>query len=124
MKYPLQVSGDTADRNSQRHSFRSEYSSDQTPVVRRFPPALQFLTRSETFVETELQATSLRTIHEGKTIDQICEAIFRSALSLGYTVTIGLQEVYSSNMPSFPNETIMSCLIMVDFTPLQPKAKS
>lgn len=124
MKYPLQINDTASGRASDSHSFRSEYDTHEAPVVRRFPPVLQFLTRSEPFVETELQATTLRAFQANKTIDQICEAIYKSAMALGYIVTIGLQEVYSSNMPSFKNETVMSCLIMVDFTAMRPQARS
>lgn len=124
MKYPLQINGTTSGQASDSHSYRSEYDTNNTPIVRRFPPVLQFLTRSEPFVETELQATTLRAFQANKNTDQICEAIYKSAMSLGYIVTIGLQEVYSSNMPSFNNETVMSCLIMIDFTAMRPQARS
>ena len=123
MKYPLHVSGASNDRHYDSHS-RTEYESAGVPIVRRFPPVIQFLTRCEQFVETHLQAVALRTFQNNRTTDQICAAIYEAALSMGYIVTIGVQEVYSSNMPSFPNQTVMSCLLMIDFQPAGPKARS
>ena len=129
MKYPLSISnpqqnGSNSSADDQARSFRSEYGDPHVPVVRRFPPAIQFLTRAEQAVEAQLQAIALRTFQDGKSLDQICAALYQTGISLGYTLTIGLQEVYSSKMPSFPNETVMTCLIMVDFSPLRARATS
>ncbi len=126
MKYPLYVSGaqQKAGANQHENTNRHEYQQTNTPVVRRFPPSIQYLTRSEQFIEEQIQSVALRTFKSGKTIDEVCSAMYKTALSLGYIITIGLQEVYSSNMPSFPSETVMSSLIMVDFTPAGAKARS
>ena len=126
MKYPLYVTGGQQKAGASDHEYthRNEYQQANTPVVRRFPPAIQFLTRSEQFIEEQIQAVALRTFKSGKTIDEVCAAMYQAALSLGYMITIGLQEVYSSNMPSFKDETVMSCLIMVDFTPAGARAQS
>lgn len=127
MKYPYSVSG-SGQRGTSGHtdsqSYRQDYGSGKQPVVRRFPPTLQFLTRAEQSVEAQLQAIALRTFNDGKSLDQICGALYQAGLSLGYKLTIGLQEVYSSKMPSFPGQTVMTCLIMVDFTPNHPRARS
>ena len=127
MKYPFSVSGNTQQGDAghaDSQSYRQEYGSSSVPVVRRFPPTLQFLTRAEQSVEAQLQAVALRFFNDGKSLDQICGALYQTGLSLGYTLTIGLQEVYSSKMPSFPGQTVMTCLIMVDFTPNRPRATS
>ena len=127
MKYPFSVSGTNqqgAAGQADSRTYRQEYGSTSHPVVRRFPPTLQFLTRAEQSVEAQLQAVALRTFNDGKSLDQICGALYQAGLSLGYRLTIGLQEVYSSKMPSFPGQTIMSCLIMVDFTPNHPRGRS
>ena len=119
MKYPLYVTGpgQQAGNNHQDNSQRREYHTNNAPVVRRFPPAVQFLSRCEQFIESQIQSVALTTFKSGKSIDQVCAAMYNTAHTLGYIITIGVQEVYSSNMPSFPNETVMSCLIMIDFTP-------
>ena len=127
MKYPFSVSGSNQQGSggpAESQSYRQEYGSNQYPVVRRFPPTIQFLTRAEQSVEAQLQAIALRTFNDGKSLDQICGALYQAGLSLGYTLTIGLQEVYSSKMPSFPGQTVMTCLIMVDFTANRPRARS
>ncbi|MFK7848534.1 MAG: hypothetical protein AB8G77_24825 [Rhodothermales bacterium] len=119
MKYPLYISGagPNAGADQQENTHRSEYHTKSGPLVRRFPPAVQFLSRCEQFIEDQVQAIALRTFKAGKSVDEVCAAMYKTALSLGYIITIGVQEVYSSNMPSFPKETVMSCLIMIDFTP-------
>lgn len=119
MKYPLYISGagPNAGADQQENTHRSEYHTKSAPLVRRFPPAVQFLSRCEQFIEDQVQAIALRTFKAGKSVDEVCAAMYKTALSLGYIITIGVQEVYSSNMPSFPKETVMSCLIMIDFTP-------
>ena len=122
MKYPVHVSGSSAGR--QEDYTRTEYESAGAPVVKRFPPIIQFLTRSEQFVEAHIQAALLQAFQAGKSTDQICAAIYQAAHTMGYIITIGVQEVYSSNMPSFPNQTVMSCLLMVDFRPAREKASS
>lgn len=127
MKYPYSVSGSEQHDHAghaDAHTYRQEYGSANVPVVRRFPPSLQFLTRAEQSVEAQLQAIAIRTFNDGKTLDQICGALYQAGLSLGYRLTIGLQEVYSSKMPSFPGQTVMTSLIMVDFTSNRPKAQS
>ncbi len=128
MKYPLSVSNLRSfgsDSHDDPHaSYRNEYGPDNTPSIRRFPPVLQFLTRVEQVVESQLQTVAHRAFQEGKSLDQICSAVYQAGLTLGYTLTIGLQEVYSSRMPSFPKETVMTCLIMIDFTPTRTRATS
>ena len=129
MKYPLSVSSPPHQQTgsppgSSDQGVRTEYGTSSTPRVRRFPPVLQFLTRAEQAVEAQLQTIALSTFHEGKSLDQICSNLYQAGLSLGYKLTIGLQEVYSHKMPSFPNQTVMTCLIMIDFSPTRPKATS
>lgn len=119
MKYPLYVTGPRqgGTNNHNNQNQRSEYNAG-APVVRRFPPVVQYLSRSEQYIEDQLQAIALRTFKDGRSIDEICSAMYQAALSMGYVITIGVQEVYTGNMPSFPRETVMSCLVMIDFTPV------
>ena len=93
---------------------------NRVPVVRRFPPVLLFITRTEQHIEQTLRTICLRAFRAERSIDQICGAIYQAALSMGFLVTIGVQEIFSNNMPSFPHETVMSALLMIDFTPMQP----
>ena len=127
MKYSFSVNGTSqhsSDDRADSQSYRQEYGASNTPVIRRFMPTLQFLTRAEQAVEAQLQSVVIQTFNAGKSLDQICAALYQTGLSMGYTLTIGLQEIYSSKMPSFPNQTVMTCLIMIDFTPNRVKATS
>ncbi len=124
MKYALIVSGLHANQGSDQSTRDASFTTDETtghvPVVRRFPPALQFLTRAEPFVEAQLQSAAVHAFKQGRRIEQICGALYHTALELGYHVTIGVQEVYSSNMPSFPGETVMTALLLIDASELRP----
>jgi hypothetical protein len=123
MKYPLTVSGLEARSPAGIAPHQTTYGPhtaplDAIPVVRRFPPALQFLTRAEPYVESQLQAAALHAFKQGRRVDQICGTIYHTALSLGYHVTIGVQEVYSASMPSFPGETVLTALLLIDIRDL------
>ena len=85
--------------------------------IRRFPPVLQFLTEPGETVERDLRAVCLRAFRGRKSIEQICAAVYHRALTLGFTATIGLQEVYSTSMPSFSGETVWSVLLLIDMQP-------
>ncbi|MEM1093923.1 MAG: hypothetical protein AAGJ10_04915 [Bacteroidota bacterium] len=86
--------------------------------MRRFPPLLQFLTRTTPYVEQQLRMLAGQLFDQGRTLDQICGAVHQAAHALGYTATIGVKEVFSSEMPSFPGETIMSALLIMDLRPI------
>ena len=84
------------------------------PLLRRFPPVLQFLTTHSPDVEARLRGLCLDAYRRGKSLEDICSEIYNFAFSLGYEATIGVQEVYSSSMPSFPQQTVMSALLLID----------
>ena len=89
------------------------------PVLRRFPPMLQFLTINQAAVEKQLESVAVQAFRNGSDLDDICSEIYNFAMSLGFKATIGMQEVYCSEMPSFPNQTLMTALLMIDLQPLQ-----
>jgi hypothetical protein len=88
------------------------------PVLRRFPPMLQFLTSNSAAVENQLESIAIQAFRDGNDLEHICNEIYNFAMSLGFKATIGMQEVYCSEMPSFPNQTLMTALLMVDLQPL------
>lgn len=55
---------------------------------------------------------------EGHTLDQICSIIYFRAQAFGFEATIGVQEVFSTSMPSFRDQTVTSALLMIDLRPL------
>ena len=88
------------------------------PVLRRFPPMLQFLTANTQLVENQLESIAIQAFRNGSDLEDICNEIYNFAISLGFQATIGMQEVYCSEMPSFPDQTLMTALLMVDLQPL------
>ncbi len=85
-----------------------------TPVLRRFPPVVQFLTDVDPYVQNELQSLCVKAHRQGKNVQDVCQELYIYARSIGYILTLGVQEVFSSQMPSFPHQTVQSALIMVD----------
>lgn len=75
---------------------------------------IQFLTRSSPHVEREIRARALECFRRGGRLEQICAEINRTALENRFHATIGLQEVTSGNMPSFPGETVLAALLIID----------
>jgi len=115
MTYDLFVSGTPKERTRvDRDPIAGRLGGSPKPVLRRFPPVLQFLTSHGPDVEAQLRAVSLDAFRRGKNLEAICNEIYNFAFSLGYEATIGVQEVYSSSMPSFPQQTVMSALLLVD----------
>ena len=114
MTYDLFVSGTPKRRIRVDREPVSRRAGSPTPVLRRFPPVLQFLTTHPVDVETQLRAVSLEGYRKGLSLEDICSEIYNSAFSLGYEATIGVQEVYTSSMPSFPGQTVMSALLLID----------
>ena len=88
------------------------------PVARRYPPVIQVLTAMDPAVEQQLSALAKQSYKQGKALKEICRDLYHFAHSLGYEATIGVQEVYSASMPSFPGQTVISALLMVDVRPL------
>ena len=92
-------------------ALRSESGGDGEV---RFPPVLQFLTSPPSDVLLSLRTAARQSFAAEKSVDAICSDVYHAALELGYQATIGVQEVYSSSMPSFPGQTVRSALLMVD----------
>lgn len=96
---------------------------DETPrqLLRRFPPVLQFLTRPDALVEQQMETIALQAHRKGMSLKQICQEVYYYARSVGYEATLGVQEVYSGEMPSFPGQTVMSALLLVDLKRILPQ---
>jgi len=109
------ISGERAPRISgDGASARVHDHDEQVPEVKRFPPVLQMLTDVEPSFERQMNVQAMAAFRQGKDINQICEELFYCAISCGYDATLGVQEIYSTSMPSFPNQTVLSTLLMVD----------
>ncbi len=123
MTYDLFVSGkpNTGLRAHDRREHRDDDGvklSSPIPVLRRFPPMLQFLTANPPSTDGQLETIALQAFRDGSDLEDICTAIYNFAMTLGFRATIGMQEVYCSEMPSFPNQTLMTALLMIDLQPL------
>lgn len=84
------------------------------PSIRRFPPVVQVLTMTAPHLQQRLQDIAMIGFRDGDDIDTICGELHGYAHSLGYDVTIGIQDVSTSEMPSFPGITVKSTLLLVD----------
>ena len=121
MKYEHVISGAPKNMGRKQQEPVTNLKSERTgptPAARRFPPVLQILTRTADYIEKQLSAIAMQAFKQGKTIEHICSDLYHYAQTLGFTATIGVQEVYSSNMPSFPGQTVISALLMVDLKPI------
>lgn len=134
MKYHVFVSGAPKSRSRDEsanvqdpHSAREERESGGgdgatfaghggTPVLRRFPPVIQFLTDVDPYVQQQLQSLCIKSHRQGKNLQELCEELYVYARSIGYVLTLGVQEVFSSQMPSFPRQTVQSALLMADLS--------
>jgi|GEM_PF-6828914 len=99
--------------NTKENRFKRVASAPRA-VTRRFPPVLQVLTRTAPYVEQQLSAFATQSFQQGKTVAKICQDLTTYSRSLGYDATIGVQEVYSSDLPSFKDQTVMTALLMID----------
>ncbi|MBO6575708.1 MAG: hypothetical protein JJ896_11960 [Rhodothermales bacterium] len=119
MKYDVIIEG-----KGQRSGQSEGWSADSTegprpvPVARRYPPVIQVLTPTDAAIEQQLSAFARQSYKQGKPLKDICRDLYHFAHSLGFEATIGVQEVYSASMPSFPGQTVISALLMVDIRPL------
>ncbi len=124
MQYEHIIAGTPRPRGAPRASASPAFRQGapwMAPVTHRFPPVLQVLTRTAPHIEQQLAAIATQAHQQGKTLAEICREIYYYARSLGYHATIGMQEVYSSNMPSFPDQTVISALLMVDLVSLSAR---
>lgn len=115
MRYEHVVKGKARDRGPRMRVLRK---APPEPKLRRFPPVLQVITQIPPYVEQQLSAIALQAHRQGKDLSEVCRDIHYYAQSLGFTATIGMREVYSADMPSFPGQTVVSALLMVDLKPL------
>jgi len=83
-------------------------------VEKRFPPALQFLTDIDPVVVNKMQALAWKGHKAGRSLQEICTALHAFARQIGYDPAIGVQEVRTANMPSYPGQTVATALIMLD----------
>jgi hypothetical protein len=123
MKYDVIIEGKGQRSATTDSGWKSGEREDPrpVPVARRYPPVVQLLTQADPSVEQQLSAFAKQSYKQGKTLKEICKDLYHFAHSLGFEATIGVQEVYSASMPSFPGQTVISALLMVDIRPLWMK---
>ena len=123
MKYQVFVSGapksraetEFSDANNHPGGDGAAYANHGgAPVLRRFPPVIQFLTDVDPLVQHQLQTLCVRAHRQGRNLQDVCQELYVYARSIGYMLTLGVQEVFSNQMPSFPQQTVHSALLMVD----------
>lgn len=103
------------DRPALKIVKRSANTREATvPSVRRFPPVVQVLTMTAPHIQERLQNIAMIGFRNGDESEQICEELHTYARTLGYDVTIGVQEVRTEEMPSFRGVTVCSTIMLVD----------
>lgn len=91
--------------------------------LRRLPPVLQIARAIDPVIENKFQELVWRAHRSGQDLRTTCKALKAAATALGYHVKVGVQEVYVDNMPSYPGETVMSALILMDVLISEPQAQ-
>ncbi len=125
MKYEVHISGNPSTRRGERVDRAPQPPRNRPPqpppearmsgvALHRFPPIIQVLTQVSPQIQQRLQAIGTQAFQQGKNLEQICQDIYNFVNTLGYEATLGVQEVYSASMPSFPGQTVTSALIMMD----------
>ncbi len=84
------------------------------PAVRRFPPVLQFLTFQRSDVNATLRRVSAAAFEYGMSLEEIRDELMTSALELGYAAAVRMQEIRTEDLPSYPEQTIYTGLMLVD----------
>ena len=87
-------------------------------TVRSFPPVVQILTPVDPAVENKVGELVWKGHRAGRDLEEICGGIHAMLTRLEYNPAISVQEVYTSNMPSFRGETISTALILIDLRTL------
>ena len=113
MSLDLYVKAGERDSRDRPPEVRNDLPSPR-PAVRRFPPVLQFLTFQRTDVNSTLRRVSAAAFEYGMSLDEIRDEIVTSALELGYSAAIRMQEIRTEDLPSYPEQTIYTGLMLVD----------
>lgn len=86
-------------------------------VLRRFPPVLQFMTRQRPDIAAELNRLVNQGYERGLNLNEIRGELVAYAASQGYSAFIRVHEVRTEDMPSFPGQTILTGMLLVDLRP-------
>lgn len=89
-----------------------------TPGIRCFPPVIQFLTDLEPDLQRRLQAICTDMQFHEKGLQDVCRELYLCARTEGYELSLAVQQVFSTQMPSFPNQTVQTALLLADATPI------
>jgi hypothetical protein len=89
-----------------------------TPGIRCFPPVIQFLTDVDPDVQRRLQAICTDMQFYEKGLQNVCRELYLCARSEGYELSLAVQQVFSTQMPSFPNQTVQTALLLADAKPI------
>jgi hypothetical protein len=89
-----------------------------TPGIRCFPPVIQFLTDLDPDVRRRLQTICTEMQFHEKGLQDVCRELYLCARTEGYELSLAVQQVFSTQMPSFPNQTVQTALLLADATPI------
>ncbi len=95
----------------------ADTATSAQPQLRRFAPAVQVLTPTAPHIQERLQDIAMMGFRKGLSTEDICGELYGYARTLDYTATIGVQEVVTEEMPSFPGQKVSAALMLVDLKP-------
>ena len=84
---------------------------------------MQFLTNVDPAVQNHLTSLAWQGHRQNRGLNEICAGLSALSKAMGYEAAIGVQEVTTENMPSYPGQKVMTALIMIDIRPAPSRAE-
>lgn len=112
-KCDLPEQGST-DRRCDRAATPGRDRTAPQPLLRRFPPVLQFVTKQRSDVTADLNRLVTQGYERGLSLEDIRAELMKFLSSRGFRAFIRVHEVRSEDMPSFPGQTILTGMLIVD----------
>ena len=104
----------SAERRIDRTPTPGRDRTSPKPVLRRFPPVLQFVTKQRSDVTADLNRLVTQGYERGLSLDDIRIELIAYLSVRGFQAFIRVHEVRSEDMPSFPGQTILTGMLIVD----------
>jgi hypothetical protein len=114
----------SADQRVDRPSAPGRDRTSPKPLLRRFPPVLQFVTKQRSDVAADLNRLATQGYDRGLSLDDIRSELIAYLSSRGFGAFIRVHEVRSEDMPSYPGQTILTGMLIVDLKQAAPAPES
>lgn len=90
-----------------------------TARLQPLPPIIHFLQHQDVHLEQRLLSLCTRVCFEGADLHTLCRRINVEALMHGYQAVIRIQLVTSQGLPSFPEHTVATGVVMIDLVSIR-----